>query len=173
MMMHMLIASCIHALDKPSHHHSGLLVGMSIACTPTLLPHLAIHRTPKHALPKFQGPYPPSHATKIHAAHAASIVIPPRHPPQAYFDAQATVIQRHWRGFWSRKALFDFYARRRYLQAVRAKNEATRAEMNEEAERALQLQRQVRAGKGLEACGRVTYSAEPKTMQKRHIPGNM
>ena len=39
--------------------------------------------------------------------------------------------------------LFDFYARRRFLQEVRLKNEITRAEMNEEAERAMQLQRQV------------------------------
>ena len=39
-------------------------------------------------------------------------------PLQAYFDTKATNIQRHWRGFWSRKYLFDFYARKLYLQHV-------------------------------------------------------
>lgn len=55
-----------------------------------------------------------------HAARRA-----PRHdlslqpePVQAYFGTKATNIQRHWRGFWSRKYLFDFYARKRYLEHV-------------------------------------------------------
>lgn len=37
---------------------------------------------------------------------------------QAYFAAMAITIQRHWRGFWSRKYIFDFKARKRYLQRV-------------------------------------------------------
>jgi hypothetical protein len=36
----------------------------------------------------------------------------------AYFDAQATTIQRHWRGYWSRKAVFDFRARKLYLARI-------------------------------------------------------
>lgn len=51
---------------------------------------------------------------------------PPHCPPQAYFDTKATNIQRHWRGFWSRKFLFDFYARKLYLQHVARVNAQVR-----------------------------------------------
>lgn len=61
---------------------------------------------------------------------------------QIYFDKMATTIQRHWRGFWSRKALFDFYARKRYLAAVRTRNEELRAELAEEEARATAMQQQ-------------------------------
>lgn len=37
---------------------------------------------------------------------------------QKFFDSQATVIERHWRGFWSRKTKFDYYARKKYLEEV-------------------------------------------------------
>ena len=72
----------------------------------------------------------------------------PSTSPQLYFDAKATAIQRHWRGFWSRHSRFDFYARQRYLREVREKNEAVRAEMEVEAQRTLAVQREVRALKG-------------------------
>ena len=85
------------------------------------------------------------------------MTLPEHGPPQSphllpslqlYFDAKATVIQRHWRGFWSRRSRFDFYARQRYLREVREKNEAVRAEMEVEAQRTLAVQRDVRALKG-------------------------
>ncbi|PNH07657.1 Spermatogenesis-associated protein 17 [Tetrabaena socialis] len=61
---------------------------------------------------------------------------------RAYFDAMATVVQRWWRGFYSRKYIHDYYARKRYLQAVRERNNQARAELNLEAERAIIMQRQ-------------------------------
>mmetsp|Transcript_6398 Transcript_6398/g.14233 ORF Transcript_6398/g.14233 Transcript_6398/m.14233 type:complete len:349 (-) Transcript_6398:546-1592(-) len=60
-----------------------------------------------------------------------------------YFAAKAITIQRHWRGFWSRKHLFNFYARQQYLQTVRQKNAEVRAIVNDEAEQAAALQQQM------------------------------
>ncbi|GAX75220.1 hypothetical protein CEUSTIGMA_g2664.t1 [Chlamydomonas eustigma] len=62
---------------------------------------------------------------------------------ELYFDAQASVIQRHWRGFWSRKSKFDFYARKRYLKEVHSKNAEIRKEMEAEAQRAISAQREM------------------------------
>lgn len=62
---------------------------------------------------------------------------------EAYFNAKATVIQRHWRGFWSRKNLFDFYVRKAYLRSLHLTNKAVRSELNEEAKRAAEEQRQI------------------------------
>ena len=63
---------------------------------------------------------------------------------KAYFNAMATVIQRWWRGFYSRKHIHDYYARKRYLKQVKERNDHIRAELNLEAERAIIVQRQVR-----------------------------
>ena len=60
-----------------------------------------------------------------------------------YFNDQATTIQRHWRGFWSRKNLFDFYARKAYLRSLHQTNKAIRIELYREAERAAESQRQL------------------------------
>jgi len=62
---------------------------------------------------------------------------------ELFFDAQATVIQRHWRGFWSRKFKFDFYARKKYLQEVHLKNAEIRMEMEAEAQRSISAQREM------------------------------
>lgn len=62
---------------------------------------------------------------------------------QLYFDSEATIIQRHWRGFWSRRNVFDFFARKVYLEAVASKNASIRRELNHEADRAMATQRQV------------------------------
>ncbi|MEW5313354.1 MAG: hypothetical protein WDW38_004927 [Sanguina aurantia] len=62
---------------------------------------------------------------------------------QLYFDAEATIIQRHWRGFWSRRNVFDFFARKAYLEAVASKNASIRRELNHEADRAMAAQRQL------------------------------
>jgi hypothetical protein len=61
----------------------------------------------------------------------------------AYFSHQATTIQRHWRGFWSRKNLFDFYARKAYLRSLHQTNKAIRHELYLEAENAAESQRQL------------------------------
>ena len=45
---------------------------------------------------------------------------------QAYFDAQATHIQRWFRGFWSRKYVHNFSQRKAYLAAVAESNAQTR-----------------------------------------------
>jgi hypothetical protein len=47
---------------------------------------------------------------------------------QEYFAAMATVIQRFWRGFWSRKYVFDFHARKLYLQRIAQINTQVRME---------------------------------------------
>ncbi len=40
----------------------------------------------------------------------------------AYYNRQATAIQRIWRGFYIRKYVHNFYARKAYLYALTIKN---------------------------------------------------
>jgi len=42
-----------------------------------------------------------------------------------FFHHNASIIQKFWRGFWSRRKLIDFYERRRYLDQVVAKGGRT------------------------------------------------
>ena len=56
---------------------------------------------------------------------------------QGYFDARATCIQRHFRGFWSRKYVHSFYKRQAYLAAVARKNAEIKALCQQEYESAL------------------------------------
>ena len=56
---------------------------------------------------------------------------------QGYFDARATCIQRHFRGFWSRKYVHSFYERQAYLAAVARKNAEVKALSQQEYESAL------------------------------------
>ena len=44
----------------------------------------------------------------------------------------ATVIQKTWRGYFSRKLIHDFYALKRYLRKVEAKNQDMRSLLAEE-----------------------------------------
>ena len=53
---------------------------------------------------------------------------------QAYFDTQATHIQRWFRGFWSRKYIHNFQQRKAFLAAVAESN----ARMRDVAEQQLQ-----------------------------------
>jgi len=55
---------------------------------------------------------------------------------QSYFDHHATVIQRCWRGYFSRSRIHDFYKRKAFLQSVAAANAAVRAEMEAELQAA-------------------------------------
>ncbi|XP_057305079.1 spermatogenesis-associated protein 17-like [Hydractinia symbiolongicarpus] len=48
-----------------------------------------------------------------------------------YYDVMATKIQARWRGFYIRKYKFDFYARKRYLNALVCKNEIFRQQVKE------------------------------------------
>lgn len=61
---------------------------------------------------------------------------------QAYFNHQASVIQKCWRGHFSRSRVHDFYKRKAYLAAVAAANAAVRAGMAVELQEALQHQQQ-------------------------------
>mmetsp|Transcript_63599 Transcript_63599/g.201131 ORF Transcript_63599/g.201131 Transcript_63599/m.201131 type:complete len:332 (+) Transcript_63599:86-1081(+) len=46
-----------------------------------------------------------------------------------FFDIMATEIQRSFRGYWSRKHIHSFYARKAYLEAVMERTAALRGEM--------------------------------------------
>lgn len=48
-----------------------------------------------------------------------------------FYNKQATIIQRFWRGFYIRKYIFNYYSRKRYLLGVLAKNEIVRKELEE------------------------------------------
>uniref|UniRef100_A0A7S3QXK0 Uncharacterized protein n=1 Tax=Dunaliella tertiolecta TaxID=3047 RepID=A0A7S3QXK0_DUNTE len=85
-----------------------------------------------------------------------------RHLREAYFATKATNIQRHWRGFWSRKYLFDFYARKLYLRHVAAVNAQVRAAVAEEGERAAKSQKAL-----AEAAARSAF--ETKVSQLHHL----
>jgi uncharacterized iron-regulated protein len=61
---------------------------------------------------------------------------------QAYFDHHATVIQKHWRGHYSRAQIHDFYARKAFLQSVAAANAAVREEMEAELQATLEHKQQ-------------------------------
>lgn len=60
---------------------------------------------------------------------------------ESFFAAMATTIQRHWRGFWSRKYVFDFRARKLYLERVAQLNTRMRSVLAEEGERAAHAQK--------------------------------
>lgn len=54
---------------------------------------------------------------------------------QVYFDAEATIIQKWWRGFFSRKHTHNYYARKAYLAAIKQQNDAIRQQMEDELHR--------------------------------------
>ncbi|OHS96279.1 IQ calmodulin-binding motif family protein [Tritrichomonas foetus] len=49
----------------------------------------------------------------------------------AYFNAQATKIQKCWRGFDSRRHVFDYHKQQRYLKQVADANEQMRRELDD------------------------------------------
>lgn len=53
----------------------------------------------------------------------------------------ATRIQRHWRGFFSRKHIHDFYKRKRFLSRICEKNCAIRKELESSYAEAVAYQR--------------------------------
>ena len=53
-----------------------------------------------------------------------------------FFHEQAKIIQKYYRGYYSRKYEHDFYARKSYLQHVQTKNEEVRKQLEEFQKRA-------------------------------------
>ncbi|KAF0043357.1 hypothetical protein F2P81_004694, partial [Scophthalmus maximus] len=47
------------------------------------------------------------------------------------YEEMAVRIQRRWRGFFVRKYVHNFYARKRYLEGLSIKNELVRRELDE------------------------------------------
>jgi len=73
-----------------------------------------------------------------------------------YYNAQATQIQKVWRGYYTRRYIHNFYSRKKYLEGVAAKNNVVRKELNEIAirnadEREKQRQQLAKTAKELEA----------------------
>merc|ERR1719234_1853095 len=52
-----------------------------------------------------------------------------------FYHGMATAIRRTWRGYFSRKTIHDFYALKRYLLGVEARNEEMRSRLSEEKEK--------------------------------------
>ena len=52
-----------------------------------------------------------------------------------FFNEQAKIIQKYYRGYYSRKWEHDFYARKGYLQRVQATNEEVRKQLEEFAKK--------------------------------------
>ncbi|TSO67469.1 Spermatogenesis-associated protein 17 [Bagarius yarrelli] len=51
-----------------------------------------------------------------------------------FYDKMAVKIQQRWRGYYVRKYVHNYYARKRYLEALTKKNEQVRQELEELAE---------------------------------------
>jgi len=49
---------------------------------------------------------------------------------QMYFDYMATKIQTRWRGYYVRKYIFNYYARKRYLVALTERNDIVRRQLD-------------------------------------------
>lgn len=56
---------------------------------------------------------------------------------QAYYAEKAVKIQRRWRGYYTRKYIFDFAARKSYLEALQITNEHVRKQLNEVKKQAI------------------------------------
>jgi len=50
------------------------------------------------------------------------------------YNAKAAKIQKVWRGYYVRKYVYNYYSRKRYLEALQVKNEIIRSELAEYAE---------------------------------------
>ena len=49
----------------------------------------------------------------------------------SFYNYHAKLIQKLWRGYHSRRTVFDYYARRKYLATLNDKNEAVKVQMEE------------------------------------------
>jgi len=50
---------------------------------------------------------------------------------EKYYNEKATLIQKVWRGYYTRKYVFNYYSRKKYLLGLMAKNEAVRQELDQ------------------------------------------
>ncbi|XP_071079751.1 spermatogenesis-associated protein 17-like [Haliotis cracherodii] len=60
-----------------------------------------------------------------------------------HYNAMATKIQKVWRGYYVRKYIFNYYSRKRYLEALQVKNEIFRTELADFTERQAQIRRKM------------------------------
>ncbi|KAK6182299.1 hypothetical protein SNE40_010013 [Patella caerulea] len=60
-----------------------------------------------------------------------------------YYNSMASKIQKVWRGYYIRKYIFNYYSRKRYLEALQVKNEIVRSELDEYAEQQAQIQQRM------------------------------
>ena len=74
--------------------------------------------------------------------YAQRLIVAQRLARMAYYDDMAARIQKRWRGFYSRKKRHDFYARQRFLKAIEAKNNETRAALQDHYEQQVEETRQ-------------------------------
>ncbi|KAL5008379.1 hypothetical protein ScPMuIL_013960 [Solemya velum] len=51
-----------------------------------------------------------------------------------FYNGMATKVQKVWRGYYVRKYVFNYYSRKRYLEALQIKNELVRSELEEFSE---------------------------------------
>ncbi|KAK6999774.1 spermatogenesis-associated protein 17 [Biomphalaria glabrata] len=54
-----------------------------------------------------------------------------------HYNLLATKIQRSWRGYYARKYVFNYYSRKKYLEALHIKNELIRSELADFSEHQL------------------------------------
>ncbi|XP_052272207.1 spermatogenesis-associated protein 17-like isoform X2 [Dreissena polymorpha] len=64
-----------------------------------------------------------------------------------FYNLQATKVQKVWRGYYVRKYVFNYYSRKRYLEALVVKNEIIRNELEEYAEQQEQNRRRQKEAK--------------------------
>lgn len=58
-----------------------------------------------------------------------------------FYNASATKVQKIWRGYYVRKYVFNYYSRKRYLEALVIKNDIIRSELAEYSEQQTQNRR--------------------------------
>ncbi|XP_064603382.1 spermatogenesis-associated protein 17-like [Liolophura sinensis] len=58
-----------------------------------------------------------------------------------HYNAMATKVQKYWRGFYTRKYVFNYYSRKRYLEALQLKNQQVRSDLQEFAEQQQAIER--------------------------------
>lgn len=74
-----------------------------------------------------------------------------------FFDNKATLCQKTWRGYFSRKYIFNYYKRKAYLIAIQHKNEAVLNELKEYKE---YMDRQEEDKKNIEKYRRLEEKAK-------------
>eukprot|EP01045_Picozoa_sp_COSAG04_P017779 COSAG04_NODE_1597_length_6202_cov_14.561527_2_plen_535_part_00 len=74
--------------------------------------------------------------------YAQRLIVAQRLARMAYYDGNATRIQKCWRGCYSRKTKHDYYARQLFLQAIANKNDEMRSTLADHYEQQVEDVRQ-------------------------------